>query len=75
MSQSKDPLFTLPKDLQDERRNLVAEQRDIEARLRDIDREIEMRRSKCAHRRPDNLTGYEYTVYCTECGKMIDSWL
>lgn len=69
------PFNQLPKALQDERSNLVAEQQAIEDRIRELDEEIAVFRSRCKHKRPKDLTGYEYAVYCTVCGHMIDSWL
>ena len=70
-----EPLLTLPKDLQDRRRELRQQRQLIDDELKSIDDQIKSRRAKCEHEQPSGLTGYEYAVYCAKCGLMIDSWL
>lgn len=75
MSMRNEPLLALPKDLQDKRYALKQKKQEIEDQIKKLDEQIRERRKNCKHQRRDDLTGYEYAVYCTKCGEMIDSWL
>lgn len=70
-----EPPLALPKDLQEERFALRQQRDKLSARIKALDELIKERRRTCEHERPKNLSGYEYAVYCTKCGHMIDSWL
>lgn len=75
MSFRDEPLLRLPEDLQQKRFALRQRRDEIEKEIKEIDEQIRERRRTCDHERPEGLTGYEYAVYCTKCGEMIDSWL
>lgn len=74
-SMENEPLLALPEHLQAKRKALRAKEKEIQAQIKAVNKEIEEFRKNCEHKRRDDLTGYEYAVYCTKCGKMIDSWL
>ena len=70
-----EPPLRLPEDLQQKRYALRKQRDEIEQEIKKLDEAIKERRRMCKHKRPADLSGYEWAVYCTECGEMIDSWL
>jgi hypothetical protein len=72
---SNHPTVRLPEHLQAKHRNLLEERTLLDEKIRLVKKEIAKFRDRCEHERPAGLTGREYAVYCTKCGRMIDSWL
>lgn len=69
-----DPIFDLPKDLQNKKKELKKRKEYLDDLINKIDRQIELERQRCDHKIfPE--TENHYATYCHKCGEMIDTWL
>lgn len=69
-----EPIFSLPKDLQDKKAKLIKQKSLIDYQIKSLLLEIVARRKNCKHV-PIAGTEGNCATYCMFCGEMIDSWL